>query len=66
MIKRCEVCDDVGWIDSFNTDIWEDEIQKCDECNIFETDYEAQLAQIMDKADWLYDQYKEDRAGLHD
>jgi len=66
MNKKCEVCDDAGWIDSFNTNTSEDEIQKCQECNIYETDYEAQQARTMDNGDWLYDQYKEDRAGLHD
>jgi ribosome-binding protein aMBF1 (putative translation factor) len=39
---NCELCNSVGWIDTFNTEDRLQEIQKCDDCNIFKTDKEAQ------------------------
>ena len=39
---NCELCNSVGWIDTFNTQEQVQEIQKCDDCNIFKTDKEAQ------------------------
>ena len=39
---KCDLCDGVGWIDTFNTDREEQEIQKCDDCNIYQTDKETQ------------------------
>ena len=40
-MKRCECCNNKGFIFS-NNEAWEDEIQKCDVCNVFKTDQEAQ------------------------
>lgn len=37
----CEVCNDKGWILSWNTEEDFNEIQKCDECEIYKTDKEA-------------------------
>lgn len=42
---NCELCNGVGWIDTFNTQEQVQEIQKCDECNIFKTDKEAKEEQ---------------------
>ena len=38
LIMDCELCNGVGWIDTFNTQDQVQEIQKCDDCNIFKTD----------------------------
>ena len=38
---KCELCNGVGWIDTFNTDREVQEIQKCDDCNIFKDDVRA-------------------------
>jgi len=38
---KCDLCNGVGWIDTFNTDREEQEIQKCDDCNIFKDDVQA-------------------------
>lgn len=38
---NCELCNGVGWIDTFNTQDQVQEIQKCDECNIFKNDEQA-------------------------
>jgi len=39
---KCDLCNGVGWIDTFNTKKEVQEIQKCDDCNIYQTDKEAQ------------------------
>ena len=39
---KCDLCNDVGWIDTFNTKKETQEIQKCDDCNIYQTDEQAQ------------------------
>ena len=38
---NCKTCNDKYFIIS-NSENWNDEIQKCDECNYFETDKQAQ------------------------
>ena len=38
---KCELCNGVGWIDTFNTEDRVQEIQKCDDCNIFKDDEQA-------------------------
>jgi len=38
----CDLCNGVGWIDTFNTNSEVQEIQKCDDCSIYQTDKEAQ------------------------
>ena len=38
---KCELCNGVGWIDTFNTEDQEQEIQKCDDYNIFKDDEQA-------------------------
>ncbi len=40
-LMNCELCNGVGWIDTFNTQDQVQEIQKCDECNIFKNDEQA-------------------------
>lgn len=47
-IVKCEDCKDRGWIDSNNAK-GEDETQKCDSCNKFKTDREAQMRKEIDK-----------------
>ena len=37
----CDLCNGAGWIDTFNTDREVQEIQKCDNCNIYKTDEQA-------------------------
>jgi hypothetical protein len=37
----CALCDGVGWVDTFNTQDRVQEIQKCDDCNIFKDDEQA-------------------------
>lgn len=39
---ECLDCENKGWILSNNED-WQDEIQKCDNCNVFKHDEEAQM-----------------------
>ncbi len=39
---ECLDCNNQGWVLSNNED-WEDEIQKCDNCNVFAYDEEAQM-----------------------
>jgi hypothetical protein len=41
-MRNCEDCDNKGWILS-NDEDWNDEIQKCDNCNTFKHDEEAQM-----------------------
>ena len=38
---NCELCNATGWIDTFNTQEQVQEIQKCDDCNIFKDDIQA-------------------------
>jgi hypothetical protein len=40
-IKMCSVCGTSGWIYTFNTDAWIDEVQRCDHCKKINTDKEA-------------------------
>ena len=39
--EPCEHCDDNGWLFIFNTKTNVDELQKCDNCDLFLTDKEA-------------------------
>ena len=39
--ERCEQCHSKGWIYTFNTEKFVDEIQKCDDCNKYSTDFDA-------------------------
>jgi len=39
---ECSDCNNQGWILSNNED-WNDEIQKCDNCNVFKYDEEARM-----------------------
>ena len=39
----CELCLNKGWIWTINTNTNTQEVQKCDDCNVFESDQEAQL-----------------------
>ena len=39
---ECLDCENKGWILSNNED-WQDEIQKCDNCNFFKHDEEARM-----------------------
>ena len=39
---KCSLCNNQGWLLS-NDEDWSDEIQKCDECNVFKSDKEAQV-----------------------
>ena len=39
----CEDCNNQGWIVSFNSEDLKNEIQKCDNCNVFKHDEEAQM-----------------------
>ena len=39
---NCELCNGVGWIDTSNTEDQVQEVQKCDDCNIYQTDKQAQ------------------------
>lgn len=38
----CKVCDGNGWINTFNTQTNQEEVQRCDHCKAIETDSEAQ------------------------
>ena len=40
---NCEVCEDNGYLEIFNTKINKDTIEKCDTCNILANDLEADL-----------------------
>jgi hypothetical protein len=44
-LMNCELCNGVGWIDTFNTQEKVQEIQKCDDCNIFKDDEQAKKEQ---------------------
>ena len=39
-MTKCESCDGNGWVES-NDQNDNDEIQKCDDCNLYETDKQA-------------------------
>ena len=39
-MTKCESCDGNGWVES-NDQNDNDEIQKCDDCNLYETDEQA-------------------------
>ena len=39
---NCELCLNKGWIWTFNTNTNTQEVQKCDDCNMFESDCDAQ------------------------
>ena len=39
--KLCETCNNKHYIFTFDTKSNEDEIQKCDDCNVFKTDEES-------------------------
>ena len=41
-MANCEDCNNKGWVLS-NDEDWNDEIQKCDSCNVFAHDEEAQM-----------------------
>ena len=41
-MASCEDCNNKGWVLS-NDEDWNDEIQKCDSCNVFAYDEEAQM-----------------------
>ena len=41
----CEICHGIGWISSTNEN-WEPETQKCDTCQVYKTDTEAQEAEV--------------------
>ena len=41
MKKFCETCNNNHYIFTFDTKSNEEEIQKCDDCNVFKTDKEA-------------------------
>jgi len=38
----CELCLNKGWLLSYNTSTNVEEVQKCDECDVFESDQHAQ------------------------
>ena len=40
-ITKCKVCNDLGYLYSIN-EAFEDEVQKCDTCNIYLNDQQAQ------------------------
>ena len=40
-MKKCELCNNKYYILTFDTKSNQDEIQKCDWCNIYKTDKEA-------------------------
>ena len=40
---NCELCKDKGYIETYNTKINKDTIEKCDNCNILANDLEADL-----------------------
>ncbi len=40
---RCPECEDKGWIHAFNTDTRKHEIQRCDDCEEFDSDAAALL-----------------------
>ena len=40
----CDICHGIGWINS-NNEKWEPETQKCDVCQVYKTDVEAQQAE---------------------
>ncbi len=37
----CDVCEDKGYIETYNTAVMRDTIEKCDECGTIESDLEA-------------------------
>ena len=41
-MKKCDTCNKLGYIFTYNDKNKKDEIQKCDECNIFKTDKHAE------------------------
>jgi hypothetical protein len=45
----CELCLNKGWIWTINTNTNTQEVQKCDDCNVFESDQEAQYNRGGDK-----------------
>jgi hypothetical protein len=42
---NCDICHGIGWIDS-NNEKWEVETQRCDTCQVYKTDMEAQKAKV--------------------
>lgn len=42
----CELCLNKGWIWTLNTNTNIQEVQKCDDCNVFDSDEEARLYSI--------------------
>lgn len=42
--RKCDVCNERGYISAFNTDTQQNEIQRCDFCERYKTDEEARLA----------------------
>lgn len=51
-MKRCECCNGKGFVFS-NNEANEDEIQKCDVCNVFKSDREAQSEYI----EWMMEEH---------
>ena len=43
--SNCDICNGIGWINS-NNENWESETQKCDTCQVYKTDTEAQKAKV--------------------
>jgi len=43
---NCEACTDLGYIYS-NNEALKDEVQKCDTCNIYLTDEQAQQIELL-------------------
>lgn len=37
----CDVCEDKGYIETYNTNVMRDTIEKCDDCNTIDSDLEA-------------------------
>lgn len=37
----CDVCEDKGYIKTYNTNVMRDTIEKCDDCNTIDSDLEA-------------------------
>ena len=46
---NCELCNGVGWVDTFNTQEQLQEIQKWDDCNIFKKEEQAKEEQTNGK-----------------
>lgn len=44
---KCETCNNEYYINSFNTKTEKQEIQKCDDCNIYKSDEEIQKILIL-------------------